>query len=138
MKLEWNVFVDDFNGQNIRSHNVFNHYRFMDDLIKIKKKYKDDFDNFSKEVKKSLGYYYWSKSEWEVVVTSFPPYIDYYELARCCNEYHERIDKYGTFVREPVSLEVGEKIDVYRQVLMNWNQFINYLWNNKRLIKHES
>ena len=137
MGLEWNVFVDCFNENKIEPHNVFNHFRFMEDLIEIKKKYKDDFGKFAEEVKRSLMYYYWSKCEWEIVLTSFPPYINEKELDRINAERTERIEKCGRFVRESVHLETGLKIDVYQQVMMNWNQFINYLWNNKKLIRKD-
>ena len=137
MSLVWNVFVDDFNGRRIEPHNVFNHRTFMKDLVEIKKKYKDDFDKFAEEVRLSLAYCYWSKCEWEIVLTSFPPYIDEKEFLRLNNERNERIEKHGQFIRTWVSLEKAEKIDVYDQVMMNWDHFINYLWNNKKLIRKE-
>ena len=137
MGLEWNVFVSDFNTDKIEVHNVFDHYRFMEDLIKINKKCKDNFNVFANEVKRSLMYYYWSKCEWEVVVTSFPPYINEKELLRLNEERKERIEKYGRFIRTDVDLITGKKIDVYDQVMLNWDNFITYLWNNRRLIKHK-
>ena len=30
-----------------------------------------------------------------------------------------------------VAPEVGEKIDIYSQVMMNWEQFVEYIWSNK-------
>ena len=39
MGLEWNVFVSDFNTDKIEVYNVFDHHSFMEDLIKINKKY---------------------------------------------------------------------------------------------------
>ena len=137
MGLEWNVFVSDSNADKIEVHNVFNHYSFMKDLIKINKKCKDDFNVFADEVKRSLMYYYWSKCEWEVVITSFPPYINEKEFLRLNTERNERIEKYGKFIKTDVDLETGKKIDVYNQVMMNWNNFITYLWNNRKLIKHK-
>ena len=138
MDLEWNVFVSNFNTDKIEVHNVFDHYRFMKDLVKIKKKCNDDFNRFSEEVKRSLMYCYWSKCEWEIIITSFPPYINEKEFLRLNEERNERIEKYGRFIRTDVDLITGKKIDVYDQVMMNWNNFINYLWNNRRLIKNES
>lgn len=137
MSLEWNVFVSDFNTDKIEVYNVFDHHSFMEDLIKINKKCKDDFNVFANEVKCSLVYYYWSKSEWEVVITSFPPYINEKEFLRLNTERNERIEKYGRFIRTDVDLETGKKIDVYDQVMMNWDKFITYLWNNRKLIKHK-
>ena len=135
MELVWNVFVENINDRKIEVHNVFNHHSFMKDLIKINKKHKDDFYNFAKEVKHTLMYHYWSKSEWEVVVTSFPPYINEKEFLRLNLERDERIQKYGRFIRESVNLETGKKVDVYDQVMMNWDHFINYLWENRKELK---
>lgn len=135
--LVWNVFVEKVNTNKIEVHNVFEHARFMNDLVKIKRKYKD-FGAFSKEVNATLAYYYRSKCEWETVITSFPPYIDNEELENLNKERSEAIKNYGRFIRTYINLETAEKVDVYRQVKMNWERFIEYLWNNRKLIKHES
>lgn len=135
MKLVWNVYIDDFNSQEIQVHNVFDHYSFMQDLVEIKKKHEDSFLLFEKEVKSSLMYFYCSKCEWEVVITSWPPYINEKEFLRINLERTERIMRNGTFIRESVNLVTGIKVDVYSQIMMNWTNFINYLWENRKLIK---
>ena len=98
--MEWYVYTEDFNRHCIEKHNVFDHYRFKEDIKKIYKKHKNDFDSFSEEVRKSLMYFYWSKCEWEIVLTSFFPRENFRE----------------------------EKIDVYEQVMLNWDNFIKYVW----------
>lgn len=135
MGLVWKVYIDDFNTREIKKHNVFDHGGFMKDLINIYNQYYDDFDRFSTAVRHSLMYHYWSKSEWEVIITSWPPYVNGNEVDRLTEEKTKRIVKYGNFVRESVNLDVEKKIDVYNQILMNWDHFINYLWNNRNLIK---
>lgn len=130
-RLERNVFIE--RNDKIEIHNIFDHVRFMNDLVQIKKY--TTFEKFEKEVDLSLMYYYWSKCEWEVVVTSFPPYIDNEELEKLIREHDECIKNYGRFIRTYTNLETAEKVDVYRQVKMNWKPFINYLWNNRKLIK---
>lgn len=106
--LEWNVYIEDINRKEIEIFNIFKHSRFLDDLIKYKKKYKEK-EEFLEKVKSSLMYYYWSKCEWEITLHDWPPHDSF---------------KY-------------EKIDVYQQVMLNWNQFGDYLWENKNLIKKE-
>lgn len=130
MELVWNVFIE--RNDKIIIHNIFDHVRFMNDLVQIKKY--TDFEKFEKEVDLSLMYFYWSKCEWEVVVTSFPPYISNEELESLSKERSEAIENYGRFIRTYVNLETAEKVDVYKQVRMNWKPFINYLWNNRKLI----
>jgi hypothetical protein len=48
---------------------------------------------------------------------------------------NEEVEKYRKdYDREPYSLTVNlrtaEKIDVYDQIMMNWNIFIDYVWEN--------
>lgn len=98
--MEWYVYVEDMNCRNITAYNIFRHGRFMDDVQKIYKRYKDDFEVFSLEIKKSLQYYFWSKAEWEIILSDWPP----------SNSFQ------------------GKKIDVYDQVMLNWDVFIRYVW----------
>ena len=98
--MTWNVYVGSFNSRDIRVYNVFDHSRFMDDIRKIYKKHKDDFNAFSEEVRRSLMYYFWSKCEWEIVLTGWPPKDDFKD----------------------------KKIDVYDQIMLNWDAFIKYVW----------
>lgn len=100
--MVWNVYVEDMNGKKIVKHNVFDHSRFMDDIKKAYKDYKDDYEKFCEAVKSNLMYYYWAKCEWEVIISDWPP-----------------------SVREPVEI----KVDVYDQVMMNWDKFIKYTWD---------
>jgi hypothetical protein len=81
-----------------------------------------------------LQYYYWSKSEYETIITSWPPYVEDEELNRLNSEKEKRIQETGKFYRAAVNLNVGYKIDIYTQVMMNWDRFIDYIWNNKHLI----
>lgn len=115
------------------------------DPIKVLEKKLKDFNKlddttkqelvFKERVRKDLSYYFWSKSEWEVIVTTWPPYVDSEEIDRLVKEREEHISKCGKFYQTDCNVNVGEKIDVYTQVMMNWDQFIDYLWNNRKLIK---
>ena len=133
-KLVWNVFNEN-NGE-IELINIFEYnWTFLKDgLLVAKKKYKDSFEEFAEHVRSWLQYCFWSKSEYETIITSWPPYIDDEELERFNKEKADRLEKYGHFYRESVNLVVGKKIDIYTQVMMNWDRFIEYVWNNKHLI----
>ena len=102
-ELIWNVFIGDFNQPAIRTFNIFKHHSFYEDVVKFAKKYKDNREEFEEQVRRSLMYYFWSKCEWEIILTGWPTRDDYHDA----------------------------KIDVYEQVKMNWEPFINYLWENK-------
>ena len=145
-KLIWNVYVYSHNCNEIYVHNVFDHWRFMEDLDKINKRIKRKFKNtvcvnneeynlFVEEVKRSLMYFYWSKSEWEVIITSWPPYVNEKGFLRLNLKRNEHLVKYGRFIRTDVNIEGEKKVDVYEQIMLNWDHFITYLWNNRKLIK---
>ncbi len=98
--MHWFVIVEDFNGKRIVDYDIFEHGSFAEDVRKAYKKHRTDFDAFSEEVRKSLAYYFWSKCEWEVVISSWPP--------------SDRVPK--------------RKVDAYGQVRLNWDVFIRYVW----------
>ena len=102
MNLEWNVFRHDVNSKKIVTFNIFNHWKFNEDVQKSLKKFKDK-DEFAELLRRDLMYYFWSKCEHEVVITSWPPYIDMKELDRLNDE---RTEHRGKYLREPFHLNV--------------------------------
>lgn len=100
--LKWNVYVSNFNSGEIEIHNVFDHCGFWNDCVSAKKTEKTK-EKFAEKIKSSLMYYYWSKCEWEITVHHWPD--------------NERMK--------------NKKIDVYQQIRMNWDIFIDYLWEHR-------
>ena len=132
MSLEWNVFCYDINKNKITTVNIFNHWKFDEDVQKSLKKFKDK-DEFAEQLRRDLMYYFWSKCEYEVIITSFPTYITMNELDRVNNDRWNHKDRYGTdYMRINVTPETGAKIDIYEQVMNNWNIFLDYVWNSKK------
>ena len=101
--LEWYVYLEDFNNKKIIKYNIFNHYGFCQDLKDIIKKIKNK-DKFSEKIKRSTMYYFWSKCEYEILITTWIGRKDFKD----------------------------EKVDVYDQLQLNWDAFINYIWDNKK------
>ena len=130
MNLEWNVYYEDFNSKTIKPLNVFQHYTFRDDVVETMTK-AIERDTFDKEIKRSAQYHFWSKSEYEVVITSWPPYITEEERNRINIEGDREVAQMCTPKRYNARLVVGKKISIYDQLMMNWDKFIDYLWNNK-------
>ena len=129
--MTWNVFRENINGKEIVEYNIFNHGGFAQD---VNKPLKEDItkDEFAEQLKRSLMYWFWCKSEHEVVISSWPVYIDKEELDRINTEYEEYNNKWGHYPYTiNVSPYVGKKIDIYSQVMMNWEQFVEYVWSNK-------
>ena len=94
----WRVIVEDFNRRRIADYDVFEHHDFAEDVRKAHSEHRDDFDAFAEDVRKSLAYHFWSKCEWEVVVGAWPP--------------SDRVPQ--------------RKVDVYEQVMLNWDAFAAY------------
>ncbi len=131
MNLEWNVFRHDVNKKEIVTFNIFNHWKFEEDVQKSLKKFKDK-DEFAEQLRRDLMYYFWSKCEYEVIITSFPTYITMSELDRVNDDRWNHKDRYGTdYMRINVNPETGAKIDIYEQVMNNWDIFLDYVWNSK-------
>ena len=124
-ELTWNAYIEDRNANTIKVFNVFNSFRFISGVIEANNKYKNDFE-FLKKVRSSLMYAFWSKAEYEVIITSWPPHIE--------KEEFERLTKEDIRFRTWVNLSMGEKIDVYNQVMINWEALKLYLLTNRKLI----
>ena len=131
--MVWNVYREDFNNRAIVKYNIFNHRGFAQDVNKL---LKEDItkDEFIERLKRSLMYWFWCKSEHEVVITSWPVYIDKAELDRLNTEHEEYNNKWGHYpYKINVSPDVGEKVDIYSQITsLNWDIFVNYVWNHKK------
>lgn len=123
LNLTWNVYRYDINKHEIYSFNVFDHGRFKDEILALLNT-NISYDEFSEKVKHIAMYYYWCKSEHEIVITSFPPYISRKEADRIANENFN--------IRTHVNLERGSKVDIYDQLKMNWDKFIDYIWFAKK------
>ena len=113
--LEWNVYVGDFNSREIQVHNIFDHWSLCGDLgaelrrLDRKKELTEEEkkESFKAALHRDLKYYYWSKCEWEVVIQHWPPSERFRAL----------------------------KIDVYDQVMLNWDKFFEYTWEHRKELK---
>lgn len=125
--LEWNVFVEDFNAKCIKTYNILNS-GIVKEIIKRTKSISDK-EQFSNEIRSILMYHYWSKAEWEIIITDWPAHVAVEDVYRLVDDIEDHEKRYGS---KPYSvapkLRVSEKIDAYKQVRINWGPFIDYLW----------
>ena len=126
MWLEWNVFFEDVNAKQIIKFNIFNHRDFCESVEKILKM-KISRADFAKRIERELMYYFWSKSEYEIVLTSWPPYISEDERNRVNQEAALRESKGWDNHIHDVNLTVRKKVDIYEQIMLNFEKFIDYL-----------
>lgn len=99
--MQWFVYIENFNAKKIEKYNVLGNEEIVDTIKKAYKKYKNDYDKFCEEVKSELMYHYWSKCEWEIILSDWPP--------------SETFNK--------------EKIDVFDQIMLNKDIFFKYVWD---------
>ena len=101
--MEWNVYFHDFNRNEIITYNIFRHYKFNEEVQKLINS-KIDKTEFKEKLRKELMYWFWSKCEYEIVIS---PWVG----------------------RNKEEAEV--KIDIYDQVMLNFNRFVDYCWSFK-------
>lgn len=101
--MEWNVFYHNVNSQEIIILNIFEHGGFAKDVEKHLKKCTDK-EAFVKEVKSSLMYFFWSKSEYEIIISPW------------CGGRNTK----------------DKKVDIYSQIMLNWDKFVDYVWSFKK------
>lgn len=83
--LTWNVYEFNYSTRELKVFNVFEHNSFYCNIRKLLKK---DItkDAFAEQLRREAQYYYWSKTEWESVITDSQPCIDKRELQRIISE----------------------------------------------------
>ena len=129
--MVWNVYREDFNNKAIVTYNIFDHGGFAQDVNDLLKK--DISKNeFVERLRLLLYYYFDNKTEHEVVISSWPVYIDKAELNRLNTECEECNNKWGHYpYKIDIAPDVGEKVSIYDQIMMNWHCFVQMVWNNK-------
>lgn len=98
--LSWYVYHQDANSGKIEKWDIFRHGRFTDDVNKLMRQ-SISRSSFSEEIDCILSYYFWSKSEYEIILKNW------------------------------IGKDCEIKIDVYDQVMLNFDKFIDYLWEIK-------
>lgn len=137
-KLVWNVFEYDINARKIRPINLFEYnWVFLEGLVKVKKQYGNNFEKFAENVRRELHCQYWARSQYETIISQWPPNSlnqkDLDELQAKLT-YDKVNSSYPEYCHVYPDMGTCYKMDVYTQVMMNWDRFIEYLWVNKRLI----
>lgn len=131
----------NFNAKKIEKYNIFRHYGFNNDV----KKYLNKCENkevFAHELEISLQYYFWCKSEWELIIEITEnnriilyPWIGHKEPNEVETDVTDDTDfDWTSFAKLHIDKQYygnRAKIDVYSQVMNNWDMFLDYCWNSK-------
>lgn len=126
-KLCWNVFLERQN--KIIVYNIFEHSAFYRSLVELRK-HLVEIKDLEEALDHNLMYYFWSKCEYEIVISSWPSFVSSKEIDRLVQARDEHIKKYNDFIGTDVDVKGGVKIDVYTQIRMNWVAFTDYLIEN--------
>ena len=117
--------MDSICNRKIEKYNVFSHNSFLKDVTKFPK----DKKVFAEQLRRNAMYYFWSKCEMEVIITSWPAYIDMPEYGRITKEINDTKNAGRTPRVVNIAPTVGSKIDIYEQLMLNWDAFVNYTYN---------
>ena len=105
IRLVWNVYRYSFNSDKVEAVNIFDHWKFSEDVLTdLRKRIKKE--EFAERLRRNLMYYFWSKCEHEIIVSSWP-YTD----------------------------KAAAKIDIYQQVMLNFNIFLEYVWSFRKEVR---
>lgn len=140
-KWTWNVIHHNFNSDKIENYDLFYHRTFADYIKKHRKKFKTTNDKigFAERLKREMMYYFWSKCEWEVIITKkndrivITPWIVRNEdvvLDVTDDTSFDWKGFYDVMVSRKGYQNGSVKIDVYDQVEYQWDEFVEYCWNH--------
>ena len=104
--MHWNVFMEDFNHKQIIVYDILDNARFEKEFANALEKANGRKSAFADEIRRVMMYHFWSKCEYEIVLTCWPP---------ACGKYDFK----------------DRKIDVFEQLSINWDQFIDYVWAHR-------
>ena len=99
LDLTWNVLIYDFNTLQPKTYNIFDNRDIYEDTIKLLS-ICTSREEFKEEFRKILQCQFWSRCEYEMILSSWPE--------------SERDKKY--------------KLDVYEQCMLNFNRLVDYVW----------
>ena len=137
----WNVYYFNCNKQKIETFNIFDHYSFNSyvDSHLHKDETKEDF---GVHLRSELFYYFCSKAEWELVIEIIEDNRIFLNPWCGCSEPEKvRIDvtddktfSWRMFAGHNIKKQIYKneaKIDVFDQVMWNWDAFVDYCWESK-------
>ena len=140
--MNWNVYDYNINANKIETFNIFDHWSFREGAKKIAKKYKAK-EEFMEQLRRELLFYFWSKCEHELIIRiTDDNHIFLVPWVGCRNPEEVKIDvtnetdfDWRSFAEEHIKRQIYKneaKIDVYDQVMFKWEEFVNYVWENKK------
>ena len=129
----WAVMYYNCNARRLEIYNIL---WYREEFIKNLKKKVTSKEEFIQKMKSEMMYHHWSKSEWEVILTSkddriiMSPLISREDIEVDVTDKKD-FDWVGFFNKqaEHYRNKTQIKIDVWDQIYYKWDEFIDYCWN---------
>lgn len=136
-KFTWEVMHYNINSDRIESYDVLS-YR-EDSIKKLKKKFNTK-EEFSEALRKEMMYQYWSRSEYELIISInsndrilLSPWCGCRDVEKVTIDVTDDIFfDWGKFFCIHIQNKVHKneaKIDIYDQLMFRWTEFVDYCWN---------
>lgn len=139
--MEWFVYHYNINKHEIEAFNIFKHGSFAK-YCNIHLNTMSDKEQFANAIKDELRYYFWSKSEYELIVRLTDD--DRVFLLPWCGSRNPEGEKLEVanetnfdwlgFAKQHIGKQIYKneaKIDVSDQVRFQFDEFIDYMWSCK-------
>lgn len=139
MNLKYNVLYHDLNSDNFKYYNIFVYGSFNEYIKKHLKESATKME-FAEKIKSELRYYFWSKTEWEMIITKkddriiMTPWCGSRNMPEFDVTDNKDLDWplfYDWIAYQKYAVDGAIKIDVFDQVMFNFIEFVNYVWRNK-------
>lgn len=138
IKITYCTYIYNINVHKIEKFNIFRHGSFTQYVYKAARNCKDKAD-FAKAIRRELLYYFWSKSEYELIIKlTDDNRVFLYPWCGNSNPDNEKIevtsDYWLNFAKSLINRQIytnEAKIDIYDQVVFQFDEFIEYVWNFK-------
>lgn len=128
--LSWKVIMEDFNSRKIIYYDLFKS-GYWEKIAKELKEKHPIFQNWSDAFYQKLAYQYHCRAEYEIVITSWPPYIKTEDVEKLQKEIEDREKAWGNKpIKVNITPTIARKIDIFEQLDENWSVFSKYVWNN--------
>lgn len=131
--MRWDAMYYSWNDRKFKPYNVL---AYREDVIKTLKKKVTSKEEFAQKMKSEMMYYFWSKTEVEVLLTNqdgriiMSPWVGPEDIALDVTD-REDFDWVGFFNKKAEGYinKTTIKIDIFSQLFYQWDAFIDYCWH---------
>lgn len=132
--LTWKVKRFDCNKQEIVDYDIL---RYREDFIKRLKKISNNREEFSERLRSQMMYYYWSKSEHELLISTkvdkviLSPWCGCRDSEKASVHVYDETFDWLTFANYHLGRQMHSskaKIDIYDQLIWKWDELVDYCW----------